>query len=326
MRFLYFTDSHIRGTNPKSRLDNYFVSVKEKLEEIVSISKEKKVDYILHGGDLFDRPDVSISVINEIAPILQRFDMPIYAISGNHDIYGHNPTTLHRTMLGLLNALDIVKNLNNQSILLKDSSTTVQLSGSPYIYGLDREENRQLYKVEERQDNVDYSIHLVHGFLMDKKFLDQVPHTLISEIDDTLADLTISGHYHFGFPLQEVKGKKFINPGAIVRISNSLIEMKRRPKILLLDVIGNECRIDEIYLESAKPGKEVLDRTEMEMHKFKRREIQSFKESIEETSNLKKVNFIDLITEIAMNNDLDQKVKEEALNRIAVVQERAGNL
>lgn len=324
MRFLYFTDSHIRGTNPKSRKDDFFSSTKAKFYEIISLVEKYKVDYVLHGGDLFDRPDVSISVINEIAPILQSFKVPFYAISGNHDIYGHNPSTLHRTMLGLLNALGIIHNLNYKSILLKDKDTTVQLSGAPYIYGLDREEHRDLYIVKEKSKEADYAIHLVHGFLMDKKFIQQVPHTLISEILDTRADLTISGHYHFGFSEQNIDGKKFINPGSIVRISNSLIEMKRRPKVLLIDVVKNESNIKEVYLESARPSNEVLDRSEIESHKFKRQELLSFKESIEATSNLQKINFIDLITEVALNDNIDKKVRDEALRRISETQSKGG--
>lgn len=320
MRFLYFTDSHIRGTNPKSRKDDFFLSLKNKLKEIVNISSEKKVDYILHGGDLFDRPDVSISVINEIVPVLQSFNVPIYAISGNHDIYGHNPSTIGRTMLGLLIAIGIINNLNNKTVLLKEKDTCVQLSGSPYIYGLDRSENRKNYIVSEKDSNADFAIHLVHGFLMDKKFLHQVPHTLLSEVLDTKADLTISGHYHLGFPLQKIDGKMFVNPGALVRISNSNIEINRKPKVLIIDVKGNTCQIEEVYLSSALPGNIILDRNEIESHKFKRQEILFFKESIEGTGNLEKLNYIDLITQIATSNKIREEVKEEALNRIAQTQ------
>lgn len=60
------------------------------------------VDYILHGGDLFDRPDIAISVVSTFAKIFKEAPAPIYIVSGNHDIYGHNPDTLNRTVMGLL--------------------------------------------------------------------------------------------------------------------------------------------------------------------------------------------------------------------------------
>lgn len=258
MKFLYFTDSHIRGTNPKSRTDSFFHTVKIKLQEIQSVAREASVDYILHGGDLFDRPDVSISVMNEIIPILKGFSAPIYAISGNHDIYGHNPVTLPRTMMGLLDTLGIIHLINHRRILLKDEETTVQLSGSPYMYGLDREENRHLYIVDERDPDADYAIHLVHGFLMAGEVRAMFSHTTIDDIKDTKADLTLCGHLHDGFPLTEVDGKSFLNPGAMVRISNSIKELKRRPKIVLIDVKKNKAAIEVRDLRSALPGPEVL--------------------------------------------------------------------
>lgn len=50
MRILYFTDTHIRGTNPKSRKDNFPDTLREKLEELVRVSQECKVDYVFFGG------------------------------------------------------------------------------------------------------------------------------------------------------------------------------------------------------------------------------------------------------------------------------------
>ena len=326
MKFLYFTDSHIRGTNPKSRTDSFFHTVKIKLQEIQSIAAEEEVHAVLHGGDLFDRPDVSISVMNEIIPILKSFPAPIYAISGNHDIYGHNPITLPRTMMGLLDTLGIIHLINNQRLLLKDEETTVQLSGSPYIYGIDREENRGLYIVDERDPAADYAIHLVHGFLMTGDVKAIFANTLIDDILDSKADLTLSGHLHDGFPTTEVEGKVFANPGAIVRISNSMTELKRRPKILLIDVKKNNATITERYLKSVRPGSEVLDRTEIEMHKFKRRELAEFKESIDRTGNYDRINFFDLLADISANEKLDPAIKEEAMARIAQVQERRSGI
>ena len=264
--------------------------------------------------------------MNEIIPILKSFPAPIYAISGNHDIYGHNPITLSRTMMGLLDTLGIIHLINNQRLLLKDEETTVQLSGSPYIYGIDREENRALYIVEERDPLADYAIHLVHGFLMTGDVKAIFANTLIDDILDTKADLTLSGHLHDGFPTTEVEGKVFANPGAVVRISNSMTELKRRPKVLLIDVKKNSATITERYLKSVRPGSEVLDRTEIEMHKFKRRELAEFKESIDRTGDYDRINFFDLLADISANEKLDPAIKEEAMARIAQVQERRSGI
>ncbi|MDO5036827.1 MAG: metallophosphoesterase family protein [Tissierellia bacterium] len=325
MRFLYFTDSHIRGTNPKSRKDDFLDTLKNKLEEILRISKERKVDYLLHGGDLFDRPDVSISVLNDLAGILNGFPVPLFIISGNHDIYGHNPETLHRSILGLLNSLAIVQVINNKKILLEEGDLKVQLSGAPYRMGMDEDSQKASYILRDRPQEVDYAIHLVHGFLMDKKFMEGIPHTLISEVLETQADLTLSGHYHHGFKTQEIEGKVFANPGAIVRISNSLTELKRRPKVLLIEVTKKGgLQIEEVFLKSALPGKDVLDREEIDRHRFKRVELEEFKGLINRSGDFKKMDIIDLVMEISKSQHISQEVRDEALKRITQTQIEEG--
>jgi DNA repair exonuclease SbcCD nuclease subunit len=70
MRFLYFTDTHIKGTTPRNRTDDFYETLKSKFNEIKTISEELNIDYILHGGDWFDRPDVSPSIVREFAAVI----------------------------------------------------------------------------------------------------------------------------------------------------------------------------------------------------------------------------------------------------------------
>lgn len=319
MKLLYLTDTHIRGTNPKNRLDDYCETLKEKLKEISNIIKEEKVDYVLHGGDLFDRPDVSVSIVSEFAQIFQSFGVPIYIISGNHDIFGHNPDTLDRTMLGLLCNLGIMHLVNYKKIILEKDNLRVQLTGSPYIYSMDELSNRDNYKVTEVDESCKYAIHMTHGFLIDKPFMKEVSHTLIEDIKDTKADITLGGHYHFGFKTVEIDNKFFVNPGALIRISNSKIEMKRRPKVDIIN-LGEEIKIEERYLKSAKPGEEVLDRSEMERHQFKGIKMAEFKESIEASANYKSLDIFDLLLRISKSENISEEVKSEALMRVEEAQ------
>ena len=319
MKILYFTDTHIRGTNPRNRKDNFPETLKNKIKEVVEISEREKVDYVFHGGDLFDRPDVSIAIVSEFAKIFQEFRVPVYIVSGNHDIFGHNPKTLSRTMLGLLTNIGILKLVDENPVILEKDGIKLQLSANPYNIGMEDAANKYRYKVLEREAGVDYAIHMVHGFLLDKPFLKNVPHTLVSEISDTLADITLAGHYHIGFKTQEINGKYFINPGALVRISNSMLEMKRMPKVIVI-TLEDKIDIKEIYLKSALPGDIVLDRTEIENAKFKRSKMYEFKEIIDSTTELGTLDIFTLLTTIAQNENIDEKVRQEAVRRIQEIQ------
>lgn len=318
MKLLYLTDTHIRGTSPQNRLDDYQETLKEKLREVASIIKEEKIDYVLHGGDLFDRPDVSVSIVSDFAKIFQSFGVPIYIISGNHDIFGHNPDTLDRTMLGLLCNLGVMNLVNYKKIIL-EKDIRVQLTGSPYVYSMDEASNRENYILDEVDNTCKYSIHMTHGFLIDKPFLKEVSHTLIDDIRSTKADITLGGHYHFGFKTVELDNKYFVNPGALIRISNSKAEINRRPKVNIIS-LADEIKIEDRFLKCTKPGEEVLDRSEMERHQFKGIKLVEFKESIDATTNYNSLDIFDLLLKISKSENISEEVKKEALKRVEEAQ------
>ena len=247
MRILFFTDSHIRGTTPRNRKDDFVDTLEEKFLEIRDIINTNHVDFVLHGGDLFDRPDVSISITARFSRILKEIQAPIYIVMETTA----GITTHYRTMLGLLSQLDIFTIIDEKDKLILDKDgIRVQVTGQPYIYNMDDSANRKYYILDDVDEGVNYSIHIVHGMLLDKPFVKGVPYTLVEEIKDTKADITLAGHYHSGFDNIQIEGKYFINPGSIVRISNSLREMERRPKVIIID-LEDEIKISNIYLESA---------------------------------------------------------------------------
>jgi DNA repair exonuclease SbcCD nuclease subunit len=317
LRILFLTDTHIRGNSPKNRLDNFPETLENKFMEIIKIIQNYNVDFVLHGGDLFDRPDVSISIMSKFASILNQIEVPIYIICGNHDIFGHNPETVKRTMLGLLDALNIVKIIKpDEKIYLEKSNIRVQLTGHSYTYDIDKEYNRSPYIVDEISDNVDYAIHMVHGMLLNKPFIKGIPYTLIDDIKDTKADITLAGHYHTGFGIINIDGKYFINPGSLVRITNSLSEIDRTPKVVLID-LDEKINIKLLELNSAAKGEEILDRSEIENHIFKSEKLFEFKQSIDTAINFEKLEINEILIEVSNAKNVSDEVKKEALRRIA---------
>ncbi len=323
MKILFFTDTHIRGNNPANRKDIFVDSIEEKFKEIRDIAIRENVDFVFHGGDLLDRPDVSVSIVNRFVKILMEIDKPIYMISGNHDIYGHNPKTINRTVISLLNTIGTIKLINaNDLIVLEKDGIKAQLTGQPYIFGIDGERRAEYYKPKEILEEVDYSIHMVHGLLLEKHFIKTVNHTVIDEIKDTPADITLCGHYHSGFGIINIDGKYFINPGSLARVSNSLAELKRRPEIIMMDLNEKGIDIKSIQLKCAKPGEEVLDREKMENAVFKGERLFEFKQTIDESLDFEKMDINDILLEVSNLDNFEEEVRKEALRRIAEIQMR----
>lgn len=319
MKLLYFTDTHIRGSNPKSRKDNYLESLKLKFKEILDAVDTNQIDYVLFGGDLFDRPDISPSVVKDFLSILKNMPLPIYTVLGNHDIYGHNPETVNRTILGILDTIGVLKLVNmNEKLYLKKDDVTLQLSGCPYYYDIDSSDGREGYLVDKSECN--YSIHMVHGFLLDRPFVEGIPYTLIDDIAfRTEADITLCGHYHTGFGVKEIGGKYFINPGSLSRISSTLSEIQRNPSYLIIE-LTEKIDLKVVPLVSALSGEEVLDREILRREEFKQHTLNEFVQQIHSYGGFEVVNIHRIINEIAQRESVPEDIKKEALKRLSEAQ------
>lgn len=325
MRFLFFTDDHKRGTSPENRKDNFPFTLAEKLREVVRIAQERKVDFVLHGGDFFDSPNPALSVCGDYLSVLAQLGVPLYVVAGNHDLYGHNLETLNRTMLGLLIRLHFVCLLTREPLYVRKNGICVQLTGQSYYYDLD---NRNLSPQERgylvQKKSCDLAVHVVHGML-----LPQVPslptaYTLLDEVQATEADLTLAGHFHLGYPEVNYDGKYFFNPGALVRLSNHPAEINRPVQVLLFDLGGGDLCFEKISLAAAAPGKEVLDRARAEEAAFRTAKLTGFLQSIQRAGDYQRVDFRVLIEKIARTQGLEAEVKQEALRRIARAEENLG--
>lgn len=296
-------------------------TLKRKLEEIISIANKEKVDILLHGGDVFDRPDLSPNVVGQFAQVFRKANAPIYAISGNHDTFGHNPETINRTMLGLLDAFGIVSIIRPETpVIFEEEDLKIQISGQPYHYDIDQRDPKLDYYPSNEQ-SADKLIHLVHSMLVEKALPDGIPHTLIDHIWTTTADIILTGHFHGGFGIKERGGKYICNPGAIARINNHWSEINRMPTIIIGEVTKRDIVLKEHTLTVALKGEEVLDRSFLEKAVHQEEKLTAFIQQVKEQSELQTINMNQIIHEIASMSNVEEQVREEALRRITVIEE-----
>lgn len=140
MRLLHTGDWHIgKQLNGFDLLDIQ----KEVFEQIVTIAKEQKVDGIIIAGDLYDRAIPSVSAIKAFDYMLKvlnlDLNLPIYAISGNHD--GANRLNFARDWFG---KQDLYLNTNLKEALVPIEVEDVQLFLLPFF---DPQDARSYYDV-----------------------------------------------------------------------------------------------------------------------------------------------------------------------------------
>lgn len=314
MKLLYITDTHLRGTTPENRKDNLPQNLKAKLQEVVEMAASYDVFALLHGGDLFDLAVPGLAVTAELLQPLKELKCPIYIVPGNHDLYGRNLFTLPRTLLGFLGRMGNLNLVGEEPIYLDDGDIRVQLSGTPYHYDVDRGDGSK-YIIKKR--NCDVAVHLAHGMLVDKSIFPGADYILIDSIkEETEADFTLIGHNHLGFAPYEYQGKWFINPGGLVRLSNHLKEISRRPQALLLDLEGVKPSFELIPLKTAKPGEEVLDRSKAEDAAFRAAQRADFLQAVWAGVESAKIDPYSILNEILNGSQVNQIVKDEAYRRL----------
>ena len=334
MKFLYFGDMHESDSVPESRVDDFNKTREEKVKEILSLAKKHEVVALLQAGDFLDSPkysedflgkiikkwspinlnevifDLSLKKINpkDVAKKLEEC-IPMIGVVGNHELYGGNMASYDKTSLKFLVDLGFMKlTSKNKPIIFEENGFTVAITGSDYSNNMDK--LKVPYILEEKKG--DFNIHLVHGELNSKAMGTHIKHTTIDEIEAlTKADLTIAGHDHIGFPLVEKNGKMFVNPGAPVRLTCDTKEMRRIPKVLLIEVTKeNGVKVTPITLKSAKKGSEILSREKIEAEKDKKAKFEEIKSSVNKATVQKGADIVTIINAVADSKGVDESLRE----------------
>ena len=301
---------------------------------MVALARAHQVAAILHGGDLFDRPDVAPAVALEFLRVLMDAPCPIYGIAGNHDVFGFNPQTVPRTMLGLFDGFRLFRLIKpGEVVWIEEGGLKVQVTGQEFHAELDRRDPVLDYAVaahgqggslHERQPEADFALHLTHGMLLEKPFFEGTAHTLLDAVmAATAADVTFGGHYHPGWSkVHELDGRLFVNPGALVRLGAQAADFRRPIQVALLSLEkGQPARCELIPLVSARPGEEILDRSQEGVQMDRERALADFIQGIGDTSQFEVLEVQAIMERIADNEGVPARVKEEALRRLGLAQE-----
>ena len=308
MKLLIFNDPHIRAINPINRTDNFFLTIKSKLADIVDIANQEKVSSLLCTGDFFDNPTPSFRIFTEAIDILLSAKLPIYTIAGNHDIFGHNPNTLDRTILGLSEHYKII-NLIKSPIKL---SPEIILTGTSFYHNIENEQ--QAFQVEKTSK---YHIHLVHAMVTIKPF--KFSNYILTKDIETDADVIAVGHQHFGFEPHKIGNTYFLNPGAVARLSAIPDNLYRTPQIAIVEfaeeIEGKGIKIKYVELPSAPLGEDVFDFKKINELKARTEQIDKFIASLD-SPQLQSLNIRELIEKISKEENIQEEIKSEVLNRL----------
>jgi len=306
MKFMFFTDLHIKAVTPARRVGSYEDDILKKLAFLLITAQKRGMDFIICGGDLFDMPNPSFRVASKVMRLIATSEVPWYHVFGNHELVGHNTESYD------LGVLAFFEHLPNFHIMpsngIGHETSPIKIYPVHYSHGV--EENREVWKSKPN------SIIAAHAMVTPG----EVPfiHTTPEKLKDSIsARLVLLGHYHdpwakiiirekvsdgmkkeLSVGLKKILTSKeewglvfpwtefgrinlFINPGSIARIALLSHNLSRIPRAIIVDDNADGVKISSLPISIAKPPDEVFAIGEAERDSDWENRIQDFLKAME---------------------------------------------
>lgn len=104
-KVIFVGDTHLKGTSPVSRTDDYSQSILDKIRWVADYALSVKSNIVIILGDLFDSVTVSVPYLFRVLSLFKDIKsqgIKLYSLCGNHDLKHLSLELLTQTPLGLL--------------------------------------------------------------------------------------------------------------------------------------------------------------------------------------------------------------------------------
>ena len=168
MKFLITGDFHLKLNNPQHRKDGFYLSQLEKVKFILELAKKEKCKGILQPGDFFDTPRPSYFLVQLYINLFKQYNIPIYTIFGQHDLYLHSEDSKNKTALKVMEASGVITLLDSKTtgiiqIKTQDNLQLINLYGCSF--------NEEPLKTLNNSES--FNILLIHKMILEKKLWDK---------------------------------------------------------------------------------------------------------------------------------------------------------
>jgi DNA repair exonuclease SbcCD nuclease subunit len=201
-KFLIFSDLHLHPFQAFHKIVNgvnsRLLEIANVLDTIIDLAHKENCDAILFGGDFFHTRIVERETLALAGSILKKSEIPIIAISGNHD---QSKDALYSAVESLRGLVTI---LNNEEITIAGTN----IRGIPYTTN----------KIEIKEEPDILLLHTgIGGAKMGADFVDNTSRPL--EEINRLANIVICGHFHLPqlFKNPPIVGGFVLIPGSPVQ-------------------------------------------------------------------------------------------------------------
>lgn len=242
VKIAHMADTHLgyRQYGLEEREEDFYDAFKNVIDDII----EKKVDYVIHSGDLFEQPKPPIKallVAQECFIKLMKNNIEVFVIAGNHDILQKRHSALPQELYENDN-FHILSTKDNRYVLKED----IYLTGLPYLQKTHEEQVKEMLDdlVLETIEHK-HSILMLHGGV--KKFFDFECEFELDTIPEGF-DYYALGHIHERI-LDNFKNGTLCYPGSIeIKNKGEIKEYKDKGKGYTLLTIDDEVHAEYVNL------------------------------------------------------------------------------
>ncbi len=279
MIFICLNDIHLSHRGPQSRTDDWQETVFAKLEQVAKVAIKTNARAVCIAGDLFHHKSrIAYGTVLRLmvwAFTLRRHRIDVLAIPGNHDEVHDRIESLASQPIGLLFASGAITDVSYTPVRYDgaDVSKDIVIVGVPYP---DAVNLANFQRAAEARGTGGRALLMAHCYATPQggTMYGREPIHPYGLFNDLPFDVFHFGHDHSDHGVAQMGEKFFINIGAITRGSLAQDDLKRDPKIALVE-FGDTITVKQIKLKVA-PVNEVFDLALKAQKDRERQEVEAF--------------------------------------------------
>jgi DNA repair exonuclease SbcCD nuclease subunit len=226
----YMTDLHLWHRNLGSRAGSYASDILNKVREVMREATTSSADAVILGGDVFDKPNPDVAVVNAFLSSLLRYlhaGGQVLTALGEHDLYGRAPESYIRGPLGTMGMLgsmsgQVVVMCNDQDPSSVFRAQVPTQSGPINIGSVPPPEGEVDIAILHKQisDLSDVELILLHHTVSEVDL--PYKYAPINDLPVIEGQVALCGHMHH--PIGDTKtkyGGRVVGPGSMARTSRS---------------------------------------------------------------------------------------------------------
>lgn len=235
MKFILLSDIHATSKTPIGRKDNILEAFTNKFTFILKYAKKHNAT-ILQAGDFFNGSR-DWHILFLMTSLLKKYNVPIYTIFGQHDLYMRADPQTTPTTMGILNKLGLVKILDNKKPITFDN---INIYGCSWKATIPKPIPNKINILVIHISITNKQLYPKHNFTSTPYFISK--HKGWDLI--LVGDIHIKGFY---------KGNKttFINTGPILRLVSDKYNSSHRPCFIIYDTKSRKSK--EIIIPHQDP-------------------------------------------------------------------------